>query len=57
MFFCLRPFFNILGLNNTDNNLLDEMKEQQIIYQKYLGTHTGSDTVEMSVGARKVQYY
>ena len=33
------------------------MKEQQIVYQKYLGTHSGSDNIEMAIGARKVVYY
>jgi hypothetical protein len=33
------------------------MKEQQIKYEKYLGTHTGPDAIEMAVGQRKVVYY
>jgi len=49
--------FNVLGLNNTNHNLLDEMKEQHIIYNKWLGTHSGTDNIEMAVGARKVIYY
>jgi len=28
MFCFVRPFFNVLGLTNTDHNLYDEMREQ-----------------------------
>lgn len=50
LFCCVRPFFNVIGLNNTDHNLRDEMREQEIVYNKYKGTHSGDENIEMAVG-------